>query len=174
MNLRVVIVGLLVGVGSWWFTNFIFHPWKEVQELRRKSRFEIIYWSNVSLRTSSHETQAAGQDAFRKVAFALVALNETSPRFIKLLKFTSYDLTAAADGMINLSHEIMGEGDDLYRAICRHDVEKALLLRQQFSDEDYERIKKKWADDNDNGFGDDVSLNPVDELFMFADMRKSE
>lgn len=140
-----------------------------------KSRFEIIYWSNVSSRTSSHETQAEGQDAFRKVAFSLVALNETSPRFIKLLKFcTSYDLTAAAGGMINLSHEIMGEGDDLYRAVCRHDVEKALFLRQQFSDDDYERIKKKWVDDNDNNFGDDVILDPVDELFMYADMRHSE
>ena len=138
------------------------------------TRLRPLYWSNVSLRTSSHETQAAGQDAFRKVAFALVALNETSPRFIKLLKFTSYDLTAAADGMINLSHEIMGEGDDLYRAICRHDVEKALLLRQQFSDDDYERIKKKWADDNDNSFGDDVRLDTVDELFMYADRRHSK
>jgi hypothetical protein len=103
-----------------------------------------------------------------------VALNETSPRFIKLLKFTSYDLTAAADGMINLSYEIMGEGDDLYRAICRHDVEKVLLLRQQFSDDDYERIKKKWADDNDNSFGGDVTLDPVDELFTYADRRHSK
>jgi hypothetical protein len=76
--------------------------------------------------------------------------------------------------MINLSHEIMSEGDDLYRAICRHDVEKALLLRQQFSDKDYERIRQKWADDNESGFGDDVTPNPIDELFMYADMRHSE
>jgi hypothetical protein len=36
------------------------------------------------------------------------------------------------------------------------------------------RCQKKWADDNDNGFGDDVALDPVDELFMYADMRNSE
>jgi hypothetical protein len=135
----------------------------------------MIYWSNVSSRVSSHETQAAAHDAFRKVAFALATLSETSPPwFIKLLKFKAYDLTTAAHGMINLSHEIIREGDVLYRAICRHDVERALALQQEFSDEDYKRIKKKWSDDNDNGFENDVILDPVDELFVYADMGRDK
>ena len=151
-----VFVALCSGIIGWWFTNFIFHPWKEVQELRRKSRFEIIYWNTFS-------STAAG-DAFRKVAFELLALNETSPHwFRKLLKLKSYDLTAASQGMIGLSHTIEEDQDYLYRAICRHQVEKALDLQLEYSDEDYERIYARWKlnqrfdDENYDG-------EPVDEL----------
>jgi hypothetical protein len=152
-----VFVALCSGVFGWWFTNFIFHPWKEVQELRRKSRFEIIYWENFSSET------AAGE-AFRKVAFELLALNETSAHwFRKLLQLMSYDLAVASNGMIGLSHTIGEDQDYLYRAICRHRVEKALALQLEFSDEDYERIYARWKlnqDLEDNDYHPD----PIDEL----------
>jgi hypothetical protein len=91
-----VFLAVSTGIGGWWFTNFIFHPWKEVQELRRKSRFEIIYWL-----TSCRETPAGARGAFRKIAFELLALNDTSPNwFRRLLQFSSYDLTEAANGTI--------------------------------------------------------------------------
>jgi hypothetical protein len=149
VNAWATVFALFSGIGGWWFTNYIFHPWKEIQELRRKSRFELIYWSSVSSRSSSRETLTAAKDAFRKVALELLALDETSPHwFRKVLTFTSYDLTAAANGMIALSQDFMGDSDFAYRAMHRHDVEKALRLQLEFSDVDYERIRQRWTDDN--------------------------
>jgi hypothetical protein len=155
------LLALFSGIGGWWFTNFLFHPWKEVQELRRKSRFEITYWLH-----SSRNTPIPGADAFRKLAFELLALNETSPVWFRtILQSTSYNLTEAADGMIGLSH--VSDGDFVYRAICRHRVEKGLLLKMEFSEEQFERIYKRWAehefDEDDDYVGPD---DPVEELFI--------
>ena len=168
-----VLLALFTGIGGWFFTNFIFYPWKEVQSVRRQSRFEILYWSNVSSRNSSHETRTAGCDALRKVAFSLIALTETCPPwFLKLLQ--SYDLMKAANGIIGLAHEIVGEDDILYRAMCRHEIEKALLLSEEYTDSEYERIKTKRIEDYDEVFIDEPILPPIDELFVTHDMMRQE
>jgi hypothetical protein len=75
----------------------------------------------------------------------------------------SYDLNVASEGMIGLSHGIKEDQDYLYRAICRHRVEKALALQLQFSDGDYERIYSVWKSNQD--YSDDSYDVPlVDEL----------
>ena len=73
----------------------------------------------------------------------MLALNETSPFwFRKILRFTSYNLTEAADGMSGLSR--LRDEDCLYKAISRHRVEKGLSLQLEFSDEQFEEIYKRW------------------------------
>jgi hypothetical protein len=163
----IAFAALFSGMVGWWFTNFIFHPWKEVQTLRRKARFETIYWNHSPMQTK--EQRETAYAAFRKVALEFVALNETSPLwFVKLLKFYSYDLKAAADGLICLSHATMGEIDVPHIAICRHHIEKALALQLEFSDEDYERIRERWRllDRNSWYDDDDFASDPVEDLFQ--------
>ena len=162
-----VFIGLFGGVIGWWFTNYVFHPWKEVQELRRKARFETIYW-NVMARSQTPAQGEPAREAFRKVAFELIALNEISPRWFKwLLKLLSYDLAEAADGMIRLSYGTVGDIDFPIRALSRHSVEKALGLQMEFSNEDCEQIRERWARERGDGFDDDgPGPNPVDGLFM--------
>jgi hypothetical protein len=151
------LIGLFAGMGGWCFTNFLFRPWKELQELRRKSRFEMLYCSPT----------APGTDAFRKLSIEMLALNETSPfLFRQLLRFTSYNLTEAAHGMRGLC---WSEGC-LSQAIFRHRVEKGLLLRLEFSDEQFEEICKRCKEDleEDDDGGD--FADPVEELFFYHHM----
>jgi hypothetical protein len=169
---KTVLLALLSGIGGWFFTNLIFHPWKEVQALRRQSRFELLSWGNLSSRNSSREMQTAGSDALRKVAFSLLALTETSPRwFLPLLH--SYDLTKAANTMISLARALAGN-DILYKAMCRHEIEKSLLLSNEYTDAEYECIKTKWIEDCDEDFADEPTLPPIEELFHCHDMSQDD
>jgi hypothetical protein len=127
----------------------------------------MTYWHY-----SGRDTPASGRDAFRKIAFELMALNETTSRwFRRFLSSRSFDLREAPKGMIGLSH--VTDGDLVDRAICRHRVEKGLLLQLEFSDEEFERICKRQAAEYDGPDFDDFVTpdDRVEELFIYSDCR---
>jgi hypothetical protein len=127
---------------------------------------------NDLLHYSNRDTPDSGRDAFRKIAFELMALNETTSRwFRRFLHSRSFDLNEAANGMIGLSHAT--NGDLVDRAIWRHRVEKSLLLQLEFSDEDFERICKRQADEYEGPDFDDFVTpdDRVEELFIYSNCR---
>jgi hypothetical protein len=68
----------------------------------------------------------------------------------------------ASKGMIGLSHSFKEEDQDylLSRVVYRHQVEKALTLQLEVSDEDYDQLYARWKKNQrskwlDAGFSDD-------------------
>lgn len=163
-----IVLGVVFGIFSWLFTNFLFHPWIEVQKLRRRARFETMYWSGAE-RSQTRERGEPAREAFRKLALELIALNETSPNWFRslLAQFLAYDLKEAANGVIFLSYETVGDISFPVRALYRHRVEKAFRLEMEFSDKDCEIISErlKAAEGGDPGEYDPGPA-PIDGLFM--------
>jgi hypothetical protein len=156
-----VITGLSAGAIGWAFTNLVFHRWKEFQSLRRRARFEILYWTWVR---EADAEQA--RSSIRKLAFEMLSLSDTSPLwFIGVLKFWSYDLFKAAHALSALSYQIGTNADLPLKAIFRHRVEKALGLPLEFSNEDYRIIDERYDAERGADYDDDPGPDPIDELF---------
>ena len=68
--------------------------------------------------------------------------------------------------MISLAH--VRDGDLVYRAICRHRVEKSLSLELEFSDDEFKLIHERRVESSDEDEDDYVSPGRVEELFIYS------
>lgn len=122
-----IISGVLVFVLGQIFIEFYLQPKKELNELRGKISWALVYYANVYSNSGAIRNMSKSRDEvseeLRKLSAELMAFNISKPKYIH----RKYDLISARDSLMALSNYTLRETDN---SVCINDlkisIEKAL------------------------------------------------
>jgi hypothetical protein len=101
----------LLGACGWVIARFLFEPFKEIMDLRRKTQAELIFQGNLSTGTSEEE-RADASVSFRRIGVDLTAQHlATYPWMRWICSFLlRWDVHSAGEMLITLGNSLQFEG----------------------------------------------------------------
>ena len=127
-----IISGVLVFVLGQIFIEFYLYPKKELNELRGKISWALVYYANVysnpgEIKNISKSREEEAEE-LRKLSAELKAFNISKPKYIH----KKYDLISARDSLMALSNYTLQENDNsVFIKDLKISIDKALKFNNK-------------------------------------------